>query len=105
MCVLSGGNIDPMLMLKVIQRGLSAAGRYMTIKMMLSDRPGELATISRIISENDANVTGVDHTRVGGSLSMGDVSITIDMETKGVEHCRQVISALEEEGFKPIVVY
>ena len=104
-CVLSGGNIDPMLMLKVIQRGLSAAGRYMTIKMMLSDRPGELATISRIISENDANVTGVDHTRVGGSLSMGDVSITIDMETKGVEHCRQVISALEEEGFKPIVVY
>ena len=79
-----------MLMLKVIQRGLSAAGRYMTVKMMLSDRPGELATISRIISENDANVTGVDHTRVGGSLSMGDVSITIDMETKGVEHCRQV---------------
>ena len=104
-CVLSGGNIDPMLMLKVIQRGLSAAGRYMTVKMMLSDRPGELATISRIISENDANVTGVDHTRVGGSLSMGDVSITIDMETKGVEHCRQVISALEDEGFKPIIVY
>ena len=103
-CVLSGGNIDPMLMLKVIQRGLSAAGRYMTVKMMLSDRPGELATISRIISENDANVTGVDHTRVGGSLSMGDVSITIDMETKGVEHCRQVISALEDEGFKPIIV-
>ena len=88
-----------------IQRGLSAAGRYMTVKMMLSDRPGELATISRIISENDANVTGVDHTRVGGSLSMGDVSITIDMETKGVEHCRQVISALEDEGFKPIIVY
>lgn len=104
-CVLSGGNIDPMLMLKVIQRGLSAAGRYMTVKMMLSDRPGELATISRIISENDANVTGVDHTRVGGSLSMGDVSITIDMETKGVEHCRQVIAALEDEGFKPIIVY
>ena len=104
-CVLSGGNIDPMLMLKVIQRGLSAAGRYMTVKMMLSDRPGELATISRIISENDANVTGVDHTRVGGSLSMGDVSITIDMETKGVEHCRQVIAALEDAGFKPIIVY
>ena len=36
---------------------------------------------------------------------MGDVSITIDMETKGVEHCRQVIAALEDEGFKPIIVY
>ena len=104
-CLLSGGNIDPMLMLKVIQRGLSAAGRYMTIKLMLNDRPGELTTISRIISEHDANVTGVDHTRLGGALSMGDVSITIDMESKGVEHCQEVIAALEAEGYKPIVVY
>lgn len=104
-CLLSGGNIDPMLMLKVIQRGLSAAGRYMTIKLMLNDRPGELTTISRIISEHDANVTGVDHTRLGGALSMGDVSITIDMETKGVDHCQEVIAALEAEGYKPIVVY
>ena len=104
-CVLSGGNIDPMLMLKVIQRGLSAAGRYLTIKMMLTDRPGELTTISSIISSLDANVTGVDHTRVGGALSMGDVSITIDMETKGSEHCQQVLAALQDAGYEPIVVY
>lgn len=103
--VLSGGNIDPMLMLKVIQRGLSAAGRYMTIRMMLTDRPGELALISKVIAVQDANVTGVDHTRIGGSLSMGDVSITIDMETKGHEHCRQVLRALEGEGFHPVVVH
>lgn len=103
-CLLSGGNIDPMLMLKVIQRGLSAAGRFMTIKLMLTDRPGELTAISRIISEHDANVTGVDHTRLGGALSMGDVSITIDMETKGAEHCKEVIVALEAEGYQPIVV-
>ncbi|MEX3631131.1 threonine ammonia-lyase [Rothia sp. LK2492] len=103
-CLLSGGNIDPMLMLKVIQRGLSAAGRFMTIKLMLTDRPGELTSISRIISEHDANVTGVDHTRLGGALSMGDVSITIDMETKGAEHCKEVIVALEAEGYQPIVV-
>ncbi|MFW0155461.1 threonine ammonia-lyase [Rothia sp. P6271] len=104
-CLLSGGNIDPMLMLKVIQRGLSAAGRYLTIKMMLNDRPGELTTISSIISSLDANVTGVDHTRVGGALSMGDVSITIDMETKGNEHIQQVLDGLTEAGYKPIVVY
>ena len=103
--VLSGGNVDPMLMLKVIQRGLSAAGRYMTIKMMLTDRPGELARISRLIAVQDANVTGVDHTRIGGSLSLGDVSITIDMETKGHEHCRQVLRALESEGYHPVVVH
>ncbi|MBT1002388.1 threonine ammonia-lyase [Paenarthrobacter sp. DKR-5] len=103
--ILSGGNIDPMLMLKVIQRGLSAAGRYMTVRMLLDDRPGSLATISRIIAESDANVTGVDHTRVGGAISMGDVAITINMETKGHEHCEQVLNNLRAEGFQPVVVH
>ncbi|GAB3280735.1 threonine ammonia-lyase [Sinomonas notoginsengisoli] len=103
--ILSGGNIDPMLMLKVIQRGLSAAGRFLTVRMMLDDRPGSLATISRIIAENDANVTGVDHTRVGGSIAMGDVAITIDMETKGHEHSDQILRALRAEGFQPIVIH
>ena len=103
--ILTGGNIDPMLMLKVIQRGLAAAGRFMTVRMMLNDRPGSLATISRIIAENDANVTGVDHTRVGGSISMGDVSITVNLETKGHEHCELVLTALRAEGFQPIVVH
>lgn len=103
--ILSGGNIDPMLMLKVIQRGLAAAGRFMTVRMMLNDRPGSLATISRIIAENDANVTGLDHTRVGGSISMGDVSITVNLETKGHEHCELVLTALRAEGFQPIVVH
>ncbi|WP_336852704.1 threonine ammonia-lyase [Sinomonas albida] len=103
--ILSGGNIDPMLLLKVIQRGLSAAGRFLTVRMMLDDRPGSLATISRIIAENDANVTGVDHTRVGGSIAMGDVAITIDMETKGHEHSEQVLEALRAEGFQPVVMH
>lgn len=103
--ILSGGNIDPMLMLKVIQRGLAAAGRFLTVRMMLDDRPGSLATISRIIAENDANVTGLDHTRVGGSISMGDVSITVNIETKGHEHCEVVLTALRAEGFQPIVVH
>lgn len=103
--VLSGGNIDPMLMLKVIQRGLSAAGRYLVVRMLLNDRPGSLATIARIIAESDANVTGVDHTRVGGSISMGDVAITINMETKGHEHCEQVLNNLRAEGFQPIVIH
>ena len=101
--VLSGGNIDPMLMLKVIQRGLSAASRYLTVKIMLHDRPGELATISRIIAEADANVTGVDHTRIGGALSMGDVSITIDMETRGRDHSDQVLESLREAGYEATI--
>ncbi len=103
--ILSGGNIDPMLMLKVIQRGLAAAGRYLVVRILLDDRPGSLATISRIIAESDANVTGVDHTRVGGSISMGDVAITINMETKGHEHCEQILNNLRAQGFQPIVLH
>ena len=102
--ILSGGNIDPMLMLKVIQRGLAAAGRYLVVRILLDDRPGSLATISRIIADSDANVTGVDHTRVGGSISMGDVAITINMETKGHEHCGLVLKNLRAEGFQPVVL-
>ncbi|OMH23798.1 threonine ammonia-lyase [Tersicoccus phoenicis] len=103
--VLSGGNIDPMLMLKVIQRGLSAAGRFLQVRIMLHDRPGSLATISRVIAENDANVTGVDHTRIGGSINMGDVAITIFMETRGEEHCAAILQALRDEGLDPQVIH
>ena len=102
--ILSGGNIDPMLMLKSIQAGLSAAGRYMTVRIPLRDRPGELATISRIIADTDANVVRVDHTRVGPELSMGGVHITIDMETRGAEHTELTLGALRGAGFEPLVV-
>jgi len=92
---------------KIFNAITDTGGNHLTpvAKLSINGKPFNTDALSRIISENDANVTGVDHTRVGGSLSMGDVSITIDMETKGVEHCRQVISALEDEGFKPIIVY
>ncbi|WP_300342289.1 threonine ammonia-lyase [Nesterenkonia sp.] len=102
--VLSGGNIDPMLMLRVIQHGLSAADRFLTVKLMLKDRPGELAIISRIIADTDANVIGVDHSRIGGQLSMGDVSIVINMETKGQEHSSLVLNSLRGEGYEPLVM-
>lgn len=103
--VLSGGNIDPMLMLKVIQVGLSSAGRFLTVKIALRDRPGELKTISRIIAENDANVTRVDHSRLGAGLSMGGVHITIDMEIRGRSHSEQVLEALREAGYDPMVQF
>ncbi|NDK31047.1 threonine ammonia-lyase [Nesterenkonia haasae] len=102
--VLSGGNIDPMLMLRVIQHGLAAADRFLTVKLMLKDRPGELAVISRIIADTDANVIGVDHSRIGGELSMGNVSIVINMETKGSEHSALVLNSLRAEGYEPLVM-
>ncbi len=93
-----------MLMMRVIQHGLAAAQRFLRVKIMLRDRPGELATISRLIASTDANVTGVDHSPIGSDLSMGDVSITITMETKGTEHSSQVLDTLRAEGYEPMVL-
>ncbi|GAA1807763.1 threonine ammonia-lyase [Nesterenkonia flava] len=102
--VLSGGNIDPMLMMRVIQFGLAAADRFLSVKLMLKDRPGELSTIAGIIASADANVIGVDHNPIGRDLSMGDVSIVINMETKGKEHSALVQQKLRDAGYDPLVM-
>src|SRR5699024_5551982 len=101
--VLSGGNIDPMLMLKVIQVGLASAGRFLSVKIALRDRSGELQNISRIIAENDARVTRVDQSRVGAGLTIGGAHIPIDMEIRGKEYSEQVLEALREAGYEPMV--
>ena len=68
-------------------------------------RTGELATISRLIADAEANVVRVDHTRVGPEFSMGGVHITIDMETRGHEHSEHVLAALREAGYAPEQLY
>lgn len=103
--VLSGGNIDPLLMQKVIQVGLSSAGRFLTVKIALRDRPGELRNIARIIAEQDANVTRVDHSRVGEGLTMGGAHITIDMEIRGRDQSDEVLEGLREAGYDPMVQF
>ncbi len=98
--VLSGGNIDPMLMLKSIQSGLAVSGRYLGVRIALRDRPGELATISRIIAEAEANVVRVDHTRAGPEPAVSGVYIVIDMETRGHEHSARVLAALRAHDYR-----
>ncbi|WGH94358.1 threonine ammonia-lyase [Auritidibacter ignavus] len=103
--LLSGGNIDPLLMLKVVQSGLLAAGRYLTVRIPLRDRPGELKNVSRIIAEAEANVIGVDHTSIGPSLGMGEVYITINMETRGHYHSDHLLEKLRESGYEPEITH
>ena len=96
--ILSGGNIDPMLMLKVIQRGLSAAGRYMTVRMMLDDRPGSLAT-DRPDHRRKRRQRHRAGPHPGGRLHQhGRRSITVNLETKGHEHCEQVLGSAPRRG-------
>lgn len=102
--VLSGGNIDPLLLQRVISNGLSAAGRYMTMRIPLPDRPGQLVQVSEVIARVGANVTEVQHTRHGQGLQISEVILQVSVETRGMEHRAEVIAALEAAGFAPVVV-
>jgi threonine dehydratase len=101
--VLSGGNIDPMIMERIISRGLSASSRYLIVSIPLPDRPGQLARIAEIIAEANANVVEVLHTRHGNGLQISEVEIVIHMETRGAEHAELVLQHLRDEGYRPQV--
>jgi threonine dehydratase len=102
--VLSGGNIDPLLLQRVVAHGLAASGRYMTLRIPLPDRPGQLARVSELLAHAGANVTEVLHTRHGQGLQLTEVILQLSVETRGEEHRAHVIDVLEQAGFAPTVV-
>jgi len=99
--ILSGGNIDPLLMQRVISHGLAASGRYLTLRIMLPDRPGQLARVSEVLAQVHANVIEVLHTRHGVGLQITEVELDVSVETRGPEHREQVVAVLREAGFSP----
>ena len=99
--VLSGGNIDPLIMERVISHGLAASERYLKIRIPLPDRPGQLARTSEIIADQNANVVEVLHTRHGTGLAISQVELELHIETRGPEHADQVLGALREAGYDP----
>ena len=99
--VLSGGNMDPLLMLRVVRHGLAASERFTDISIMLPDRPGQLARTAEVIASANANVVEVLHTRSGDGLQISAVELKISVETSGHEHRMQVVKALKDAGLKP----
>ncbi|WP_105033628.1 threonine ammonia-lyase [Cryobacterium aureum] len=99
--ILSGGNIDPLLMQRVISHGLAASGRYLTLRIMLPDRPGQLARISELLAEATANVIEVLHTRHGAGLRISEVELDVSVETRGPEHRQHVVDTLRAAGYDP----
>ena len=102
--ILSGGNIDPLLLQRVVAHGLAASGRYMSLQIPLPDRPGQLARVSELLAIAGANVIEVLHTRHGQGLQISDVILQLSVETRGEEHRAQVIEVLEGAGFEPRVM-
>lgn len=98
--ILSGGNIDPLLMQRVISHGLAASERYLKLRIMLPDRPGQLARTAELVAEANANVVEVLHTRHGKGLQISQVELELHIETRGPEHREQVVKKLEDAGYE-----
>ena len=96
--VLSGGNIDPLVLLHVIQHGMAAASRYLALRVRVGDRPGALAELLALVGARGANVVDVAHSRITGTLPLGDVEIELTLETRGPEHCTELVDALRGAG-------
>ncbi|WP_254431503.1 threonine ammonia-lyase [Agromyces sp. Marseille-P2726] len=101
--VLSGGNIDPLLMQRVVAHGLAASDRYLTISVGLPDRPGQLARVAELLAEANANVIEVLHTRHGSGLQISEVELKLSVETRGPEHRASVVEVLRRAGYDPKV--
>ena len=98
--VLSGGNVDPLLLLRVIRHGLAAAGRYVSFRLRMPDRPGELARVLEELGAGGANVIEVEHVRTGHRLHIDEVEVELQLETNGPEHSAEVVARLEAAGYR-----
>jgi len=97
--VLSGGNIDPLMLGELIERGMVRAGRLARIRVDLSDLPGALAQATRLIAEAHANIAEVHHQRAFTALPAQNVEVDFVLQTRGPEHVQQVIDVLNAAGF------
>ena len=97
--LLSGGNIDPLLLSKVIRHGMAAARRYLNLQVTLPDLPGGLARLLTLVGDAGANVIEVAHERISPSLLLDEVDVHLQLETRGEPHAEAVIARLREHGY------
>lgn len=97
--VLSGGNVDPLLMQRILRFGMAAGGRYLSLRLRLTDRPGALETMLGVLTMVDANVLDIGHVRTDPRLGLTEVEVELHLETKGPAHCAEVRAALSEAGY------
>jgi threonine dehydratase len=97
--VLSGGNIDPLLLMAVIRHGMATSGRYLEFRVRIPDRPGGLARMLAELAEVQANILDVVHSRTSAQLHLGEVDVDLQVETRGDAHAAQVLSHLRDCGY------
>ncbi|MBI4727896.1 MAG: threonine ammonia-lyase [Acidobacteria bacterium] len=99
LAVLSGGNVDPLLLIRLIEHGLTAAGRYLLMRIVIDDHPGGLASLTAAVAEMGLNVLEVEHHRVGLALGLDKVEVLLTAETRDPEHRDETVRALRGAGF------
>ncbi len=99
-CLVSGGNIDVTILSRVIERGLKMGGRKANITIALSDKPGQLSDVSRIIAQTGANVTSVSYDSTDLDMNITDCYLRINVETRNFDHINTIKKALKDEGFE-----
>lgn len=98
--IVSGGNIDSRLLAQVLMRGLFRDGRVVTLRIEISDQPGVLATVAKLIGSTGGNIIEVHHQRMFFDLPAKRAEIDVVIETRNAQHVHQIIAALEEAGFE-----
>jgi threonine dehydratase len=101
--VISGGNIDPLLLARVLRHGLAVAGRYLSLRARIPDRPGALVQLLAEVAAADASVLEVEHVRTDPRLRVDEVEVRLQLETRGEEHCAHVLERLRAAGY-PLVL-
>ncbi|MDQ1446724.1 MAG: threonine dehydratase [Acidimicrobiaceae bacterium] len=98
--LLSGGNVDPLLLTKLIDHGLSAAGRFLRLRIVLRDSPGALASVTAAVAKLGLNVLDVEHHRSGVALGVDEVEVLITLETRDPEHRQEVVTSVRALGYR-----
>jgi threonine dehydratase len=96
--VLAGGNIDVNMIARIIERGLVVDGRMARLMVTVRDRPGSLAELSKVVGDLGANVLEIRHRRAFADITVGEVEVVMHLETRGKEHVREIVAALEAFG-------
>jgi threonine dehydratase len=97
--VVSGGNIDPTMLMSVLRHGMTVEGRYLAMRTRLFDRPGELIKVCQLVAGERGNIVQIEHRREGVHLEVGDVGLDLTVVMRNEEHCRRLIATLEQNGF------
>jgi threonine dehydratase len=97
--LLSGGNIDPTLLISVMRRGLTVAGRYLVVRTRIPDRPGALVELLQLVAAERGNVVSVEHHREGMGVHVAETGVELTVVTRNEDHCSDLCRALETRGY------